>query len=83
MIWPYKQKKIIYWKKNAGNKIEHVADREKHIIRLANQARLKSFQVAVKYKYGFKVPKDYKRGMEMDKIAGNNKWRNTNILEYK
>ena len=33
--------------------------------------------------YGFKVPKDYKRGIELDKIAGNNKWRDTNILEHK
>ena len=40
---------------------KHTADREKHIIRLVNQARLRSFQVAAKYKYdGFEVPKDYR-----------------------
>ena len=62
---------------------KHVADREKHIICLANQAQLWSFRVAAKYKYGLEVPKDYRRGLELDKIVSNNKWRDTNILEHK
>ena len=37
----------------------------------------------MKYKYGFEVPKDYKSAKELDKIAGNNKWRDANILEHK
>ena len=62
---------------------KHTADQEKHLIRLVNQARLQSFRVAVKYKYEFEVPKDYKRDIELNKIAGNNKWKDANILEHK
>ena len=75
------QKTTNYWKKNAGN--NHTAAREKHLIRLVKQARLRSFRVAVKYKFGYEVPKTYARALELDTIAGNHKWRDANLLEHK
>ena len=41
------------------------------------------FQITVKYKYAFKVPKEYKYSLELDKITGNHKWQDANILEHK
>jgi hypothetical protein len=36
----------------------------------------------VKYKYGFEVPQeDYKRALELDRRAGNTKWRDSTLLE--
>ena len=43
--------------KQCWKQFKHTADREKHLIRLVNQARLRSLRVAVKYKYGFEVQK--------------------------
>ena len=63
---------------------KHTAAREKHLIRLVKQARLRSFRVAVKYKFGYEVPKTYyARALELDTIAGNHKWRDANLLEHK
>ena len=46
----------------------------KKLTRLLNQAKLRSYRETKKYKYGFEVPKDWARAMELDKLNGNNKW---------
>ena len=74
-------KEINLLDKPCWKQFKHTTDREKHIICLVNQARLRSFRVAVKYKYGFEDPKDYRRGLELEKTTGINKWRDTIILE--
>ena len=43
------------WKRFKG-----IAKRHKKMLRMANQAKLRSFRTAPKYKYGFQVPRDYK-----------------------
>jgi hypothetical protein len=44
------------------------------MFRMANQAKLRSFQTAPKYMYGFEVPKDYKHAVILDELNGTNKW---------
>ena len=60
-----------------------IARRSKHLERLVKQAKLRSFRMRPKYKYGFEVPRDYKHALELDEAAGNHKWRDANILEHK
>ena len=52
-------------------------------MRSVKQAKLKSSHRSPKYKYGFVVPRTYKKALEFDRIAGNHLWRNANILEQK
>jgi len=37
----------------------HLAKRQKKLFRMVNQAKLKSFRTAPRYKYGYEVPRDY------------------------
>ena len=58
-------------KKNLLNKpgwkqFKRLAKREKVINQLIKQARLHSFCLRLKYKYGFKVPRDYRHAMKLD-----------------
>ena len=41
--------------------------RQKQVERLIRQAKLQSYCLCIKYKYGFKVPRNYKHTMELDK----------------
>ena len=43
-----------------------IAKCEKKFIRTVNQAKLKSFRTAPKYKYGFEVPRDFKHAVQLD-----------------
>ena len=47
------------------------------------QAKLKSFRISPRYKYGFEVPKNYKHAEKLDKKNGNTKWMDSNKLEHK
>ena len=47
------------------------------------QAKLRLFLTKPKFKYGFEVPRNYQHALELNRIAGNNKWRDANILEHK
>jgi hypothetical protein len=57
------------WKQFKG-----IAKRENKFMRLVNQAKLRSFRTAPRYKYGFEVPRDYNHAMRLDEQAGSNKW---------
>ena len=41
---------------------------------MVNQSKLHSFCTALKYKYGYKVPKDFKHAMELDIQNRNALW---------
>ena len=58
-----------------------LAKNEKKTLRLIKQARLRSFQTAPKYMYGFKIPKDYNEAVELDVRNGNTKWQDSTHLE--
>lgn len=60
-----------------------LAKRKKVLMRLANQAKLRSFCSTPKYKYGVEVPRDYSHAMELDKKNGNTKWADATALEFK
>ena len=42
--------------------------------RMVNQAKLKSYRRAPKYKYGYQVPQDFTHAMQLDAEAGNGLW---------
>ena len=52
------------------------------IDRLIKQARLRSFCLRPKYKYGFEVPRDYRHAMQLDQRNGNTKWKRAVDTEY-
>ena len=58
-----------------------IAKRQKKLLRLTNQAKLRSFRHAPKYMYGFEVPRDYKHGVRLDERNGNTKWQDCTDLE--
>ena len=41
---------------------------------MINQAKLRSYRTAPRFKYGFEVPRDYNTALLLDKRNGNNKW---------
>jgi hypothetical protein len=47
---------------------------QQHMFRMANQAKLRSFRLAPKYKYGFEIPWDYKHAVELDEKHGTTRW---------
>ena len=56
--------------KPGWKRFKSIAKRQKKLFRMANQAKLRSFRMAPKYKYGFEIPRDYKHAMELDKKNG-------------
>jgi hypothetical protein len=52
------------------------------MFRMANQAKLRSFHTAPKFRYGFEIPHDYAHGIRLDERNGNIKWGASNILEF-
>jgi len=58
-----------------------IARRHKKLLRMANQAKLKSFRTANKYMYGVEIPRDYLDAVRLDRINGNTKWQDCTKLE--
>ena len=51
------------------------------MLRMVNQAKLRSYNTAPKYKYGFEVPHDYKHALQLDERNGNTRWQDATKLE--
>ena len=62
-------------------RFKRLARREKKLIRMANQAKLRSFRTSNKYKYGHIVPNNYAHAMRIDQQNGNTKWQDSIVLE--
>ena len=62
-------------------RFKRLASRQKLLFRMANQAKLRSYNSAPKFKYGFEVPRDYKHALWLDKRNGNSKWIEATQLE--
>ena len=62
-------------------RFQRLAKRQKKLIRMANQAKLRSFNNTPKFKYGFEVARDFLHGQKLDKINGNTKWADAHGLE--
>ena len=53
---------------------KRLAKQEKLMTRLINQAKLRSYCTTYRYKFGYKVPKDYNKAKEFDRINKNKFW---------
>ena len=62
-------------------RFKNQASRHVKFIRMINQAKLRSYRTAKRYKYGFEIPKNYKDAMRLDKLNGNTKWANATKQE--
>jgi hypothetical protein len=60
---------------------KHIAKRQKTLYRQVNQAKLRSFRTAPKYKYGFEVARDYAHAMKLDAESGTTRWKDATKLE--
>ena len=58
-----------------------IAKREKVFTRMVNQAKLRSFNTAPRYKYGFEVPRTYDQAMRLDQKNKNTRWKDAATLE--
>src|SRR6056300_1198686 len=58
-----------------------IAKRQKKLLRMVNQAKLRSFRTAPKYMYGFEIPKDYKDALRLDRLNGNTRWQDATKVE--
>jgi hypothetical protein len=58
-----------------------IARRQKKFTRMVNQAKLRSYRSAPKYKYGFEVPRNYQHAIRLDERNGNSKWKDAVKLE--
>ena len=55
-------------------RFKHIAKREGKLLRMANQAKLRSYRTAPKYKFGYQVPSNHEEAMRLDKKNLNTKW---------
>jgi hypothetical protein len=58
-----------------------LAKREKHFLRLVKQAKMKSYRQSTNYKFGYRIPKDYKEALKLDELNQNTKWEDATITE--
>ena len=52
-----------------------IAKRQKKFTRMVNQAKLRSFNTAPKFKNGFEVPKTYEQAVRLDERNKNTRWQ--------
>ena len=66
---------IILQKNLVGNTLS-IAKRDKKILRLQNQAKLRSYRTYPKHKFGYQIPQNnyYENSLSIDKHNGNKKW---------
>ena len=48
---------------------------------MTNQAKLQSYNNALKYMFGYQVPKNYKEAKKLDESNKNTKWQDCTALE--
>jgi hypothetical protein len=54
---------------------------EKVFTRMVKQAKLRSYNTAPRYKYGFEVPRTYEQALRLDKQNGSTLWGDAATLE--
>ena len=67
--------------KDGWKRFKHIAKRQKKLFRMANQAKLRSFRTAPRYKYGFEIPKDFEHAMKLDEQNKCKRWADATDLE--
>ena len=56
-------------------RLKKLAKNRKKMLRMVNQAKLRSYRTAPRYKYGYEVPRNYGHAMELDEKHGNSLWK--------
>jgi hypothetical protein len=59
----------------------NLAKHEKHFLHLVKQAKMKSYHQSPKYKFGYRIPKDYVEALKLDELNQNTKWEVATITE--
>jgi hypothetical protein len=54
---------------------------KKHFLHLIKQAKIKSYHQSPKYKFGYRIPKDYEEALKIDELNQNTKWENATVTE--
>lgn len=62
---------------------KRIARRQQKLLRMTNQAKLKSFRTTPVYKFGFLVPRNHAQAVELDIKNGNTRWQDAEALEVK
>jgi hypothetical protein len=62
-------------------RFKSIAKRQTKLLRMVNQAKLRSYRTAPKYQYGYEVPKSYSHAVTLDEKNGNTKWQDAVKLE--
>jgi hypothetical protein len=57
----------------------NLAKGEKHFLCLIKQAKMKSYRQSLKYKFGYRIPKDYEEALKLDEHNQNAKWKDATI----
>jgi ADP-heptose:LPS heptosyltransferase len=59
----------------------NLAKREKHFLCLVKQTMMKSYCQSLKYKFGYRIPKDYEEALKLDELNQNTKWEDATVTE--
>ncbi len=58
-----------------------LAKRQKKMLRLVNQAKLRSYRESKRYKFGYEIPKDYLDAVRLDEQNNNTRWQDSVDIE--
>ena len=61
--------------------LKSIARRQPKLLHLTNQAKLRSFRLTPKYKYGYEIPRNYANAKEINLENGNTKWQDATSVE--
>ena len=75
-----KNNNLLY--KPGWKRFKRLGRRDKQIMRLVKQAKLRSYRLRPKYKFGYEVPRNFRHAKELDKRNGNTWWQDANKLEH-
>ena len=67
--------------KPGWKRFRRIVKNHKKLLRMANQAKLRSFRTAPKYMYGYEIPKHYADALRLDRLHGNTKWQDATKAE--
>jgi len=68
--------------KPGWKRFKRLAHRVKLLKRMSNQAKLRSFNTAPRYKYGIEIPKNWAHAMYLDARNKNTRWKDAGKLEF-
>ncbi len=58
-----------------------ISGRQGKLLRMVNQAKLRSYHTAPKYQYGYEATQNYQHAVRLDERAGNTKWQDSTKLK--